>query len=104
MIKTFVPLVSCSFTNTWKLITSSMACQYQCELHIQFLLFKGAFLTHILAYPLIIESCGWYSDWLRAGWPRVRSQRPPGAFSSGLKRPAREADHLPTSSTEVKNE
>jgi hypothetical protein len=70
-----------------------------------------------------------YSDWLRAGRPRGRSSRPggvrnfhfsmssrpalgstqpliqwvPGALSSGVKRPGREADHSSPTSSEVKN-
>jgi hypothetical protein len=68
------------------------------------------------------------SDWLRAGRPSARSSSPgkvknfhfsmssrpalgstqppiqwvPGALSPGVKRPGREADHLPPASTEVK--
>jgi hypothetical protein len=69
-----------------------------------------------------------YSDWLRAGKPRGRSSSPgggkdflfsmpfrpalgptqhpiqwvPGAFSPGVERPGREADHSPSTSGEVK--
>jgi hypothetical protein len=77
------------------------------------------FLFVSLYHSLIpITYCCWnrYSDWLRAarlrgrssipGWVKnflfSTSSRPDLGLSPGVKRPGREADHLPPASTEVK--